>query len=104
MEVINEGSSITLTISFMDSDNNPVTPLALAYKIYDKDTNTVLDSASGIVPLTTSYDLDILGTINSMVNEDLNTEVRTVIIEWEWNNDQTDVYEYDYKIRNVVGV
>ena len=103
MEVINEGSSITLTVSFRDSENALVTPLSMSYKIIDKDSNTVLDTQT-VTPITTSYDIDILGTINSMVNEDKASEVREVIISWEYNNSQTDVFEYDYKIKNVAGV
>lgn len=103
MEVINEGSSITLTVSFRDSENALVTPLSMSYRIIDKDSNTVLDTQT-VTPITTSYDIDILGTINSMVNEDNASEVREVIISWEYNNSQTDVFEYDYKIKNVAGV
>lgn len=103
MEVILEGSSITLTVDFYDSDGNIVTPLGMTYTVYDKKSNTVL-LTNTVVPVTTSYDIDILGTINSMVSEDSTTEIRQVIVEWEWNNDQTDVFEYDYKIMNVRGV
>lgn len=103
MEVINEGSSITLTISFRDSEEALVTPLSMTYTVIDKATGTELLTDT-VVPLTTSYDIIILGTTNTMVDENKATETREVIIEWEYNNSQTDVYEYDYKIKNVRGV
>jgi hypothetical protein len=102
MEVVNQGSTYVLGLTFTDENGNGVTPTSARYRI-DVDGGNAITSGnnnSAWVPITPSgntYDLLIGANQNAMVGNNTQREERVVTVEFSYSgnaNKQTDEYRY----------
>jgi len=102
MEVVNEGSTYVLGLSFTDENGNGVTPTGARYRI-DVDGGNAITSGNNnsawvdITPGSNAYDLVITANQNAMVGNNTQREERVVTVEFGYSgnaNKQTDEYRY----------
>ena len=107
MDVINQGSTYILGLSFKDENGNGVTPSAGRYRIDVEGGNAITgNNANAWIPFTPSsnaYDLTISANENAISsNASVDREERVVTVEFTYSADskkQTD--EYRYMIRRL---
>ena len=106
MDVINQGSSYVLGLSFKDEDGNGVTPSAAKYRIDNEGGNAITGNNANawvaFTPSANTHDLTISANENAFANNTSDREERVVTVEFIYSADskkQTD--EYRYMIRKL---
>jgi hypothetical protein len=101
MEVVNEGSTYVLGLSFSDENGNGVIPTSARYRLDVDGGNAISGNNNSawvsIVPGNSTYDLVISGNQNAMVGNNTQREERVVTVEFGYSgnaNKQTDEYRY----------
>jgi len=100
----NERSSIVITVTFLDENNNEVEPDAATYRIDDEATGTNIQPATAISPLSESVDLVITSDQNFIIKPRNRFEIRTVTVEWDYATAKHGTAQYRYKLLNLYGV
>ncbi len=108
LDETNERTSLTLTVSFIDDDGDPVTPVSATYRI-DSVTRpiTAIQAAEAISPLGTSAELEITSDQNQIYRNRNPYEVRVVTVEFDYSamsGTKHGTSEYRYKVLNLYGV
>jgi len=99
MDVINEGTTATLTMDFKDENGIAISPDTGTYLIYDKFSGTEIRSGS-VYPLATSVAFSLLASDNALQNAKNRYEIRVVYIEFTYGA-RRGSGEYSYKIENL---
>jgi len=105
MDVINQGSTYVLGLSFKDEDGNGVTPSAGKYRIDVEGGNSVTGNNANawvaFTPANSAYDLTISANENGFkANSSTDREERVVTVEFTYGANgykQTDEYRYMIK-------
>lgn len=99
----NELSVITFTIRPFDEDGDAFTPTNARYRLDDKTSGnsiigwTTIDS----VDLSTSMDITIAASNNSIINDSLVEEVKVLTVETDFGTDNAHVEEHEYTVVNL---
>lgn len=104
LDVVNERSSRTVTVSFFDDDNDPVTPTAATYRIDDPASDTAILPATSISPLGESVDIKITSHQNRIIKPRNAYEKRVVTVEFDYGVDGHGTNQYEYRLKNLYGV
>jgi hypothetical protein len=106
MDVINQGSTYILGLSFKDENGNGVTPSAGKYRIDVEGGNAITGNNANawvaISPSGNTYDLTITANENGFkANSSTDREERVVTVEFTYganSSKQTDEYRYMIKV------
>lgn len=101
---INERTSLTLTVNFLDEDGVAVVPDAATYRIDDRAVKTNILPATAIAPLSSSVELEITSDQNRIIKERSRSEIKTVTVEWDYDTSRHGTAEYRYRVMNLYGV
>ena len=104
MLIINERTTLFLTISFFDEDGDPVTPDSATYRVDYKPTQTAIVPVTNLTGLSTTKDIEITSAQNAMINGNHRIETHKVTVEFTYNTSRHGTNEYEYQIRNLYGV
>ena len=104
MDTVNEGTTYTVTISFLDQDSLPVTPDSAQYRLDDSGTQTQIRDWTSISDLHSSIDVTISSTENKMVNSLEESEVRILTLVFTYGStlNWTGTSEYRYVLVNLI--
>lgn len=105
--IVNERSDFALAVSFLDENEDLVTPTAATYRIDDEAQKRNIQSATTITPLASAVDLWITSDQNFIIKPRVAYEVRTVTVEYDYESDDGPRHataQYKYKLVNLYGV
>lgn len=100
MEWVNEGSYHKINIPFVDLDGNAVRPDTASYRIDDLLSETEIKETTFFNPESTSYDLEIPGELNVIVDDTQRLETRVVTIAFYYG-DRVGTFEHRYWLKNL---
>lgn len=106
MEVINQGSTYPITLTFKDGNGNNVTPSAGRYRIDVEGGNSVTGNNANawidFTPANSTYDLIVTANQNGLnSNNSVDREERVVTVEFTYGANaykQTDEYRYMIRV------
>lgn len=98
--VIKENSSCFLDISFKDENGLPVVPDTANYTVHDLGSGDELQPST-LMPSTSDVTIEILPTVNLMVDPNHTEEIRVVTIITSYSSGGGDSEEYMYKVKNL---
>jgi hypothetical protein len=103
---INERTSLTLTVSFFDENDAPVTPDSATYRIdsLQGSRGIAVLPATVIGSLSTTNDLEITSDQNQIIRERNPYEIKLVTVEFDYGTNKHGTVEYRYKVLNLYGV
>jgi hypothetical protein len=105
LDSFNERSTITLTVAFLDGEDDPVTPNAATYRIDDKANRRNVVPATAIGSLSSSVNIEVASDQNFIIRNRRDYEVRTVTVEFDYDGStRHGTAEYSYKLVNLYGV
>jgi len=100
MSNVNERCQSTLTCTFRDKDGVLATPTTLKYRIDDILSGTVIKPNTSVSPSTSSYDITITASENSIINTSRIYEERKVSCEWYASTTLIGSADYIYRVIN----
>ena len=97
MASVKEGSLAYLTVSFYDEHNVLATPTSATWEVHDKGTGIVIKTATAMLPIASSYEIELVSSVNDLVDGNSSEETRIVTIKAIFGVDRevNDEYEYD---------
>lgn len=107
LDQFNERSTVPITVSFLDENDDPVTPTAATYRIDNPESRTNIQPAIAISPLSDTVDLIVTSDQNYIVRSRRPFEVRTVTVEFDYVSEAGPAHgtaQYKYKLINLYGV
>jgi hypothetical protein len=104
LDSFNERSTVTVTIAFFDKDGSPVTPDAATYRVDDESSRTNTVPVTAINSLDESVDVKITSDQNYIVKRRKSEEIRTLTVEFDYNDTDHGTAQYKYKLVNLYGV
>lgn len=103
MITVNERTSSTVTVSFFDEDDAPVTPTSATYRIDDVTSGTVVRSATSLTGLGTTKAIAVTKDENKIISEAHVYETRRLTVEFSYATSH-GTNDYFWRIRNLPGV
>jgi hypothetical protein len=102
MEIVNEGSSYVLGLTFKDENGNGVTPANATYRIDDEESGNGVTGNNAnhwvdISPSGNTYDLVVTANQNAFIGNNTQREERVVTLKFKFSADskwQTEEYRY----------
>lgn len=105
MKIVNERTTVILSMKFTDENKLAVVPDSGEYQITDELTGTILTSWTPFTPVTTSYSLAINQTNNRILDDTNDSEVRVVSIVTQYaSSTRQCTEEFRYEVRNLTSV
>jgi hypothetical protein len=104
LDVVYEGSTSYLTITFHDKNGEPVAPGAITWKAHDHDTGTVLQAETAVEIPAATIEITIPPAVNTLVKATKTTEVRVITIRASYGLADVITDEHRYVVRNLAGV
>jgi hypothetical protein len=102
MEIINENTTLTLTLTFEDENGDAVTPSAARYKLDDVSSGASVLAWTAFSPSSSTHDLVITATQNAVIDSTKSREKRVVTVEITYGMDaRMNTSEYAYVVRNL---
>lgn len=102
MERIPEGTTNYITLEFFDKDGAPVVPSTVTWEAWDKKSKTQISAPASLTPAAV-IELTIPTTVNAMVDEDNETEIRQIVIKTTYSGSQGANKTIEYLVENVPG-
>lgn len=108
MDVVNEGSTAYLAVSFLDKNGNVEAPASATFRVDGKAPDAtvwteVLDDAD-ILPILGTVELVLTPTANALITQDDDYEDRLVTIKATYDASDGVNAEYLYKLKNLAKV
>ena len=101
MKTVNEFSSITVTLQFIDVTGDTAIPNLVSYQVIDEYTGDVLLPWAGVVPVSASIDVDLPDTVQQIVGDgDYEFRILSAIAYYN-SNAQQATGEFRYRVRNL---
>lgn len=102
MEIINEGSSLSVPLSFTDDTDAAVTPSAARYKLDDLAAGTSIIAWTSFAPSASTHTLVITAAQNARLNSALVLEEHRLTVEITYGTDSKKALStYDFAIRKI---
>jgi hypothetical protein len=101
--IINEKTTATLSLDFLDENGQPVTPTSGSYRI-DTIAGAVVKAATPFSPTGSTHKIVLSVADNTPVDALLLTEPRVVTITWLYGTSSQGTEEYRYSVRNLKNV
>ena len=99
-EVINEGSTSYLTVTFYDKDGGYEAPTTVTYKIWCITNDKEVRAVTSLTPAS-SIEITLTPTDNSIISQSNALETRLVTIEASYGVDDEINDEYEYDVKNL---
>jgi hypothetical protein len=101
MEIVNQGSTYVLGLTFSDENGNGVTPTEARYRIDVEGGNAITGNNTtawvAFSPSGNTYDLVITANQNAMNNNSNNREERIVTVEFSYGNNNANKNPQEYR-------
>jgi hypothetical protein len=104
LDEVTERSSSTVTVSFFDENEDPVTPDAATYRLDDEANRTSIVPVTAIGSLSTEVDIEITSDQNFIIKPRNKSEIRTLTVEFDYGIDKHGTAQYKYRVLNLYGV
>jgi hypothetical protein len=101
--IVNEGSSASFTVAFLDADGVATVPNAVRYRIDCMTTGAEIAAWASLTPGTT-VSVPLTAALNVMQSEANTRETRRVTVEASYSSDGKLVDFEDFTLANSMGV
>lgn len=101
MDVINEKTTYTLTLTFTDESGSAVTPSAGTYRIDDVSSGAEIKGETAFTPSASTHDLIITASENAILNTANSSEKRRVTVTVTYGMARQMTEEYFYSVKNL---
>lgn len=102
MDIVNEGTTGYLTVSFYDKTGALSSPTAVSYRIDCLSSSTEIVGDTSVSPAS-SVEIQLTAANNAIVSG-LPRERRRVTVTGTYSGDQAVTHQYDYEVRNLSAV
>jgi len=103
MDLVNERSTAYVSVSFVDKDGAPATPLTVTYSTKCKATGTAIKTNVSVTPApTVTITLDALDNAIQSASNASEEKLMTVRSTYGANDECND--EYTWRVKNLSGV
>ena len=101
-DIVNQGQSWILSLSFFDETKAPATPTSATYRVDNVDDGTPLlaDSAISISGSTATI---LIAPAQTAILQARPVETRRVVVTWQYGGNKQGVSAYYYQVRNLTG-
>lgn len=101
-KVVNEQTSLEVTITFTDENGDPFTPEDMYYNLVDDKSEAVIISTSQIVPTGSTEVIVIDKTSNSILDPANKVEAKTLTVWATYSSGVKGIStEYKYNVKNL---
>ena len=104
MDIVNEKTTMIVTVSFTDEDGDAVDVDSANYQIYDEDTLTAIKASTSITSPTTSADITISSSENKIITTSKQFETHILLIDYTYSTTKVAQTEYRFAVRNMTNV
>jgi len=101
MDIVKEGSTAVLTLSFLDEDGLPVTPSSATYKINNKKNRAEIKSETAITPSSNTHDVEITAAENAIVAAVERYETHVVTVSFTYSGGKVGKSSYEFDVENL---
>ena len=102
--IINELSQAVITVDPFDTNNDPYTPINARYRVDDCRSENSMVAWTTIATLSTSMEIIVAGSLNTIVNDRHKTETKVVTVNTDNGLDTAHNEQYFYKVKNLAFV
>lgn len=102
--IINELSQAVVTVTPFDVNNDPYTPISARYRVDDCTSETEMVGWTAITSLSTSMEVIIPGSVNTIVNDRHKKETKVVTVNTDSGLDTEHNEDYKYDVKNLAFV
>lgn len=102
MDIVNEGTTGYLTVSFYDKTGALAAPSTVSYRIDCLSSGTEIVDDTSVSPAS-SVEIQLTAANNAIVSG-LPRERRRVTVTGTYSGDQAVTHQYDYEVRNLSAV
>lgn len=88
-------------MSFVDENNNPITPLTAKYRVDDVLSKEVVVAETPFTPTAPTHDIVIAATDNKILNAKLKKEYRELTVTFTYGSGRQGVSQYTYGVKNL---
>lgn len=104
-KVINENTSLDVTITFTDENGDPFTPEELYYNLVDDKSETIIISNSLITPTGSTETITIERSANAILDTANAVEARTLTVDARYSSGSKGVTtEYKFNVKNLANL
>ena len=101
---VNEGTTATIVLSFVDENNAAVTPMSGTYRI-DTGNGTPVRASTGFTPSGSTHSIALTATDNTIKDATLSAEPHIVTVGWTFGaGDKLGTEECKYDVKNLLYV
>ena len=102
MKTVNENTSVTVTLQFVDVNGAAVTPNSVEYQVTDECSGTPVVPWTTFAPGGASTDLDLAAEAQQIINQFRDYETRIVSVIALYNaSAQQITAEFRYRVKNM---
>ena len=101
MEVVNEGSSCVVQVSFCDENEDPVIPTVGTYRIDDVGSGTAICASTAFTPTAATHNIQISATENRILDATKQQERRLVTVTYQYGAGKQGTGDYTYLVKNL---
>lgn len=101
---INELSQAVVTVTPFDVDGNAYTPISARYRVDDCSSCNEMVGWTTITSLSTSMEIIIPGSLNTIVNDKHRQETKVVTVNTDNGLDTAHNEDYKYDVKNLAFV
>lgn len=99
--IINEKTTSIVTLTFTNENDDAVTPDSGSYRIDDVDSGTAIKAATAFTPTSSTHEITISSTENSILNTDNDYEQRVLTVTTTYSGGKVCTAEYFYMVKNL---
>lgn len=99
MDIVNEGTAFSLSITFKDQDGNLITPTSFTYRI-DNEDGTEVKASTSLTPSSSTLELEITENETQIIDSSKALEKRFVLMEFTYGTKKGKEL-YVFAVRNL---
>jgi hypothetical protein len=103
MDIVPEGSSSYVTVTFKDKDGNLAVPLSVTYSTYCNTTGTAIKTNVALTPAS-SIVITLNALDNAIIVQSNSSEEKVLTVKSNYGVNDNANDEYVYQVKNLKGV
>ncbi len=95
---VKEQSVCYITVSFYDKTGALATPTSATWEVHDKSSGQVMQAATNMTPIASQYEIEILSSVNTLVDPAHGKEIRVLTIKATYGVGKSVLDEFEYEV------
>ena len=101
LDIVNEGETAYLTVSFSDKAGDPEAPTTISYRIDCLKNSEEIKADTAVTPVASEVEITLKPSENIIIDQSNSTEKRLVTVTGTYGVDDAIVREYEYNLKNM---